>query len=70
MNTAQIFMIKRHLKARTPQALELAMLKNNAESGAFHQYDIIFDGIYWFAWYLSDSRDLTRPKIFDREETK
>jgi hypothetical protein len=67
MDSREIFMIKRFLKARTPQLLELSMLKNNAERGAYHQYDIIFDGNNWFAWFLSDSRDLARPKGLDRK---
>lgn len=57
----QVFMIKRFLQARTPKELELAMLKNNAGRGAFHAYDIVYDGKNWFAWYLVDARDMIKP---------
>ena len=56
-------MIKRHLRAQNPEALERAMLKNNFERGAFHSYDVMFDGSSWFAWYMVNASDLVREHI-------
>lgn len=30
------------------------MLQNNAQRKSYHQYQIVFDGKEWFAWYYVD----------------
>lgn len=49
--------IKRHIKASTPKGLERAMLRNNVSKNTWFDYQIIFDGKEWFAWYLDDKND-------------
>lgn len=44
----------RFLKASTAKALERAMLRNNLKRQSWHQYQIIFDGSSWYAWYYVD----------------
>lgn len=44
----------RALKAKTTQGLERLMLINNVRRQAFHQYQIIWDGKEWVAWYYED----------------
>ena len=46
--------IKRFIKAKTAQGLERAMLINNLRDGYFYQYDIMFDGKDWYAWFLKE----------------
>ena len=33
------------------------MLRNNMRRGAYHDYQIVFDGKDWFAWYLDEKLD-------------
>lgn len=49
--------VKRHIKSKTAKGLELEMLRNNIRRKTFYHYDIIFDGTYWFAWFLDDKND-------------
>jgi len=50
--------VKRHLRAKTPKALERAMIMNNIQTNTWHDYQIVFDGKNWYAWYLRDSNVL------------
>jgi hypothetical protein len=49
--------IKRFVKARTPKGLEREMLRNNVRKNSYHDYQIVWDGKEWFAWYLDDKND-------------
>lgn len=44
----------RFLKSKTPKGLERAMLQNNLLRRSWHNYQIVFDGKEWFAWYYVD----------------
>lgn len=44
----------RFLKAVSPKGLEKAMLLNNIKRKSWHDYQIVFDGKAWFAWYYVD----------------
>lgn len=44
----------RFLKAQSAKGLERLMLRNNLKRKAWHQYQIVFDGKSWFAWYYAD----------------
>lgn len=44
----------RFLSASTPKGLERQMLKNNLARRAWHNYQIVFDGRKWYAWYQVD----------------
>jgi hypothetical protein len=46
--------IPRFVKAKTPKGLERAMLQNNMARKSWHNYQIVFDGKEWFAWYYVD----------------
>lgn len=51
--------IKRHLRARSPKLLEIAMLRNNIRRGMFFVYEDIAqagDGL-WYAWFLDEKND-------------
>jgi hypothetical protein len=44
--------IYNYIKAKSPRGLRLAMLKRNAELGAFIKYfDIQFVNGSWYAWF-------------------
>jgi len=57
---AYIHAVKKHIKAKTPKALEREMLKNNIRLGMYIPYTDISkssDG-YWYAWYLHENQDM------------
>lgn len=54
--------IKRHIKAKTAQGLERAMLINNLKHNTFFHYEIVFDGKEWFAWFLKEQNVLDAMK--------
>ena len=43
------------LKSKTTKGLERAMMINNVKHQAFFQYQIIWDGKEWVAWYYMDA---------------
>ena len=49
--------VKRFVSASTPKGLEKEMLRNNIKRNRFHDYQIVYDGSTWFAWYLDDRTD-------------
>lgn len=53
-------LIPNFLKASSPESLRLLCLKNNAKTGKYHKYEIIFDGKFWFAWFYSDVFDFPK----------
>jgi hypothetical protein len=46
--------IPNYIRSNSPDGLRMLCMKNNAKSGKFYKYDIIFDGKFWYAWYYSD----------------
>lgn len=44
----------RFIKAQNPKQLERMMFKNNLVRRAYHDYQIVFDGKAWYAWYYVD----------------
>lgn len=55
--------IKSFLKAKKPEKLMDLMLENNLKMKAYHDYDIIFDGQNWFAWFDVDINNLINEKV-------
>lgn len=54
--------IPRHIKAKTPEELELKMLQATARAG-FEQLTfshVQFVKGFWYAWFLSDAKDLVK----------
>jgi hypothetical protein len=60
-----ISVIKNYVKAKTPEGLKLAMIKNNIDNNSYYSYSIIFDGSFWFAWF-----DFDASKIIEQETQK
>lgn len=58
----ELFHCKDYLKAKTPEGLKLLMIKNNLKTNSYHDYNIIHDGQFWFAWFEFDA-----SQIIDRE---
>ena len=54
--------IKFFLKAKRPEGLRILMLQNNAKSGAYHDYRVMFAEGFWYAWYDGDSQELIREE--------
>ena len=57
--------IKSYVKAKTPEGLKLAMIKNNVDTNSYYSYSIIFDGSFWFAWF-----DFDASKMIEQETQK
>jgi hypothetical protein len=55
MQEKKISVIKSYVKAKSPEGLKLAMIKNNIDTNAYYSYSIIFDGSFWFAWFDFDA---------------
>lgn len=55
--------VKRFVKARTPEALVKEQIKNNMKFGITFVYDIIFDGKIWYAWFLFDHTELFKQDL-------
>lgn len=67
------FKTPRFLKSKTPKGLERAMLQNNIKRKAWHQYQIVFDGSEWLAWYyvdLSGAYNLEIKEVLPDDITK
>ena len=39
------------------------MLNNNIKRKSWHNYQIVFDGKYWFAWYHADLSEPTGQEL-------
>jgi len=61
----QITDCKDYLKAKTPEGLKVLMIKNNLKTNKYHDYRIIHDGSFWFAWYEFDA-----TSIIDKETSR
>jgi len=48
--------IPTYLKAKSPQGLRRLMLSNNVKHGGIFEYQIMFVGEYWYAWYRADAK--------------
>jgi hypothetical protein len=44
----------RFVKSTTAKGLERLMLENNLKRSTWHDYQIVFDGKLWFAWFYVD----------------
>ena len=48
-------MVPLSIRAKTAEALTIAMLNNNLKyNKTFHYFDIQKDGTGWIAWYMQD----------------
>lgn len=59
----------RFLKAASPKQLERLMLQNNLKRRAWHNYQIVFDGKAWYAWYYVDLSGSMNQEINEIENT-
>ena len=57
--------IKTFLKSEDPEKLTDMMLANNIKTRCYHDYRIVFDGKFWFAWFEMDLNDLINEKMND-----
>ena len=42
------------IRAASPSGLRRLCLKRNMQDNIEHRYDIVYDGKYWFAWFLDE----------------
>lgn len=64
---SQVNKIKRFLKAKNPEALEVLMLNNNIATNAYYNYDIVFANGVWFAWFEQDASELLKQRVKEIE---
>jgi len=55
--------IKFYLKAKSPEGLKSLMLTNNVKRSAYHSYDIMFVGGFWYAWFEASSEDFIKEQV-------
>lgn len=55
--------IKDYLKAKSPEALKVLMLRNSLKTSCYHDYYIIHDGSNWFAWFEIDAEQSLEKEI-------
>lgn len=60
----------RFLRTKSVKGLERAMLMNNIKRKSWHQYQIIFDGTYWYAWYQVDLNGSYNQELEDISNQK
>jgi hypothetical protein len=46
--------VKHYLRAKTAESLKALMTKNNVEKQHYFDYQIVHDGVNWFAWFEWD----------------
>lgn len=51
------------LKAKSADELQEMMLQNNISKKAYHQYQIVYSGSNWYAWYETKLDDLIVEKL-------
>lgn len=64
---------KTFVKARTANGLKVLMVRNNLLTSAYHDYNIIYDGTEWFAWFEYDATDdlkTEEDKVLNERSTK
>lgn len=61
--------VKHYLRAKTPELLKKKMELNNVEKMHYFDYQIIFDGQNWFAWYEWDVDTLFASKEMNEDES-
>lgn len=49
--------IKLFLKAKTPEALQILMLRNSTERSAYFDYKVMFVSGFWYAWFEGEASD-------------
>jgi hypothetical protein len=57
-----LFLVKRFIKAKTPEKLVIEQVRNNIKTGANHKYEILFDGKDWYAFFNASAKDLVKIK--------
>lgn len=57
-----LFLVKRFIKAKTAEKLVVEQVRNNIKTGAYHKYDIIFDGKEWYAFFNASAKNLVTIK--------
>jgi hypothetical protein len=68
MEVSKIDNIPHFLRAKTPEALRKAMLRNNVKWGLiFDYYQIVFDGKNWFAWYQMNAVESMQDELKEME---
>ena len=55
--------IKDYLKAKSPEALKVLMLRNSLKTSCYHDYYITHDGSNWFAWFEVDVEQSLEKEI-------
>lgn len=51
------------LKAKTAEELQEMMLNNNISKRAYHQYQIVYSGSNWYAWYETKVDEVILEKL-------
>ena len=51
------------LKAKTAEELQELMLNNNINKKAYHQYQIVYSGSNWYAWYETKLDEIVMEKL-------
>lgn len=55
--------IKAFLKSKTAEGLQNLMLENNLKRKCYHDYQIIFTGTNWYAWFEMPLDDVIMEKV-------
>ena len=56
--------VPHYVKAKTPDLLIKALLRENARFGiCFKYFDIQSQGGYWYAWYLRDATTSVKQQL-------
>jgi hypothetical protein len=58
----QIFRVPQFLSAPSPESLVIACLNHQRLNDTMYEYQIVFTGKKWFAWYHSDATKTMRGK--------
>lgn len=53
---------KDYLKAKSAEGLKILMIRNNLQKNAYHNYEIIHDGSFWYAWFEFDAEKLIQQE--------
>jgi hypothetical protein len=65
-----VFRIPQFIKAKTPEELILSVFSLQVKNDIEFEYQIVYDGKFWFAWFQSDKFigqvQLRAPNVFKR----
>lgn len=63
-----VYKAPRYVKAANPDALIVAMVRNNFANGIeYHYFNIGKQDESWYAWFLADVGDLLTMRISDAD---